>query len=92
MCGSPFHIGKLIDHVNITRWLPVRVLRSKGWRTRPVDHATERMLNDATRPSDRVRHDNIDVLVRVLMDSVSACTPARMWKRDISKAALSAAT
>ena len=84
-CVVPFPVEEVdLSRINITRRIPVRELRSKGWRTRPVDHATESMINDATRPSDRVRHDNIDVLVRILVSFVSACTPAMMWKRDIS--------
>ena len=61
---GPFPIGEVdLSRINITRRIPVRELRSKGWRTRPADYATESMMDDATRPSDRVRRDNIDVLV-----------------------------
>ena len=52
---GPFPLDALnLSEVTLTRRIPVRELRSKGWRTRAVDHATESLLNPATAPADRV--------------------------------------
>ena len=53
--------------VTLTRRIPVREHRAKGWRTRTVDHATASLINGATFPSDRVHHDTIDVLICILL-------------------------
>ena len=75
-----------LDAVLLTRLTPVRELRSRGWRTRAVDHATESLINSATFPLDRVRHDTVDVLMVILIMFLTAgCFPV-MWKRDVSKA------
>ena len=50
----------------LTRRIPVREERQSGWRTRMVDHATESMLNEATRPCDCTQNDNLDTLVFML--------------------------
>ena len=44
------------------------------------------MLNDATRPADRVQHDTVNVLVGMVLAFYSAMVQCAMWKRDISKA------
>ena len=75
-----------LSQVRLTRRIPVRELRAKGWRTRTVDHATESLINDATKPTDRVRHDTVDVLITILLSFVAAARSPRMWKRDVSKA------
>ena len=72
--------------VTLTRRIPVREHRAKGWRTRTVDHATESLINGATFPSDRVHHDIIDVLICILLMFMTAGFEPRMWKRDVSKA------
>ena len=41
--------------VTLTRRIPVREHRAKGWKTRIVDHTTASLLNGATFSSDRVR-------------------------------------
>ena len=51
---GPFPVDTLdLTAISLTRRIPVRELRSKGWRTRAVDHATASNLNPATPPSDR---------------------------------------
>ena len=45
-----------LTEVTLTRRIPVREHRAKGWRTRTVDHATESLINGATFPFDRVHH------------------------------------
>ena len=72
--------------MTLTRRIPVREHRAKGWRTRTVDHATESLINGATFPSDRVHHDTIDVLICILLMFMTAGFEPRMWKRDVSKA------
>ena len=72
--------------VSLTRRLAVREERSKGWRTRAVDHFTESFINLVTRPVDRVRHDTIDVLIFILKAFLSADISPLMWKRDVRKA------
>ena len=56
-----------LEDITLTRRIPVRELRSKGWRTRTVDHSTESLINGATFPSDRVQHDTVDVLLCILL-------------------------
>ena len=75
-----------LDEVTLTRRLAVREERSKGWRTRAVDHFTESLVNPATHPVDRVKHDTIDVLVWILLKYMEAACLPLMWKRDIQKA------
>ena len=66
--NGPFPLEELdLSTINLTRRIPVRELRSKGWRTRPVDHATESMVNDATRPADRVQHDTVNGLEGIVL-------------------------
>ena len=67
-----------LTQVNLTRRIPVRELRSKGWRTRPVDHATESLIKDTTKPDDRVHHDTVDVLVVILLSFLAAARCPRM--------------
>ena len=45
-----------MQRVSLTRRIPVRELRSKGWCTRVVDHGTESGINGATTP-DKIKHD-----------------------------------
>ena len=45
-----------LTEVTLTRRIPVREHRAKGWKTRIVDHATASLLNGATLSSDRVRY------------------------------------
>ena len=45
-----------LTEVTLTRRIPVREHRAKGWKTRIVDHTTASLLNGATFSSDRVRH------------------------------------
>ena len=75
-----------LTEVTLTRRIPVREHRAKGWRTRTVDHATESLINGATFPCDRVHHDTIDVLICILLMFMTAGSEPRMWKRDVSKA------
>ena len=56
-----------LEDITLTRRIPVRELRSKGSRTRTVDHTTESLINGATFPSDRVQHDTVDVLLCILL-------------------------
>ena len=75
-----------LDEVNITRRIPVREERQNGWRTRIVDHETESLINEATRPADKIQHDSLDILaVIVTMLMAAGATPA-LWKRDVSSA------
>jgi hypothetical protein len=73
-------------HHSLTRRIPVREERHSGWRTRIVDHETESMVNEATRPVDRVCNDNLDILVFILIFFMMAQCEPRMWKRDVSSA------
>ena len=71
-----------LSSVSLTRRIPVHELRARGWRTRAVDHATEILLNPATFPADRVRHDIIDVLLGIVLSFMIADVEPRLWKRD----------
>ena len=75
-----------LSKISVSRRIPVRELRSKGWRTRVVDHMTESMHNPATIPVDKIKHDNVDALVRILVCFMRFGVCPEMWKRDISKA------
>ena len=74
-----------VDRV-LTRRLPVRELRSKGWRTRVVDHATESEINDYTAVREATQHDGLDVLVWILFQFMLAGVRSAMFKGDISSA------
>ena len=65
--------------VSLTRSIPVRELRSKGWRTRTVHHFSEGGINNATRPAGRIVHQTLHHLMRMGMEPL-------MFKRDIRKA------
>merc|ERR1712086_603687 len=43
-----------LSKISVSRRIPVRELRAKGWRTRVVDHMTESMHNPATIPVDKI--------------------------------------
>jgi len=80
-------IGEVdLGKVSVSRRIAVRELRSKGWRTRVVDHMTESWQNPAMRPVDKVTHDCVDVLVYMLVAFLKAGVTPLMWKRDVSKA------
>ena len=64
----------------LTRRLPVRELRSKGWRARVVDHATESDINDYTAVQETTQHDGLDVLVWILFQVMMAGVPSVMFK------------
>lgn len=68
-----------------TRRLPVREERSKGWRTRMVDHFTESQVNCATVLSDKTQQDSIDVQVVSVLRHVQLGHTPRPWKRDVTK-------
>lgn len=64
--GFMHSLGKLEtlpSGVHLTRRLPVRGLRSRGWRTRVVDHMTESFINRVTLPSDAPRHETVDLVI-----------------------------
>ena len=75
-----------LESLTLTRRIPVRELRAKGWRTRVVDHETESGVNAATAPVDKIKHDTLDVLVALILRLFDAGIPVHMWKRDVSKA------
>ena len=75
-----------LKNVNFTRRIPVRELRSKGWRTRVVDHASESGINMCTRPQDRVKRDTLDTLANVALEFYDQDCDIRLWKRDVSQA------
>jgi hypothetical protein len=75
-----------LDSGNLTRRIPVREEREKGWRTRVVDHETESMINPATRPCDKVKHDDIGVLAFMVAFLLQQGILPKLWKRDISSA------
>ena len=72
--------------MNLTRRIPVREERESGWRTRVVDHGTESMINEATRPCDKVQHDDIGLLAFIVAFMLERSVMAKLWKRDISSA------
>eukprot|EP00435_Cladocopium_sp_Y103_P044779 s1987_g12.t1 len=71
---------------SLTRRIPVREERAKGWRTRVVDHETESGINLATEPVDKIRHDTLDVLSEIVMHFYRNDCDILLWKRDISQA------
>ena len=64
----------------------MREERSKGWRTRVVDHCTESGLNVACRISDHPTHDTLDVLVAIVERCISLGIDVEMFKGDVSQA------
>eukprot|EP00971_Amphidinium_carterae_P084582 1674340-Amphidinium_carterae.1 len=72
--------------VTLTRRLAVRELRSKGWRTRAVDHFTESGVNGSTDVQDSPSHDTLDSLAAIINMFFQAGHQCCMWKRDVSKA------
>ena len=53
--------------VSLTRSIPVRKLRSKGWSTRTVHNFSEGGINNATRPAGRIVHQILHHLILLLM-------------------------
>jgi hypothetical protein len=76
----------LINEVNVTRRIPVREERSRGWRTRVVDHETESMINVAAFTQSRVQHDGVGVMSMICILFMRAGFTPVMWKGDGSKA------
>ncbi|CAE7673108.1 YRB2 [Symbiodinium necroappetens] len=74
------------SHLSLTRRIPVREERSKGWRTRVVDHSTESMVNAATVPCDRIKHHTLDDLADMVMCFFESNCQVSLWKVDISQA------
>ena len=81
----PLVSGDLVDK-SMTRRIPVREERAKGWRARVVDHETESGVNPATCLVDKMRHRTLDVRVAILLAFMLAGIMPEQWKRDISKA------
>ena len=75
-----------LEAFTLTRRIPVREWRAKGWRTRVADHETESGINAVTVPVDKIKHDTLDVLVALVLRLFDAGHPVHMWKRDVSKA------
>ena len=75
-----------LEAVTVSRRLAVREERTKGWRTRIVDHKTESGINYAIAPADRIRHDNVDTLVTSILVLMRAGVEVELWKRDVSQA------
>ena len=75
-----------LDSVTLTRRLAVREEKSKGWRTRVVDHKTESGINYAIVPVDKIKHDSIDDLVECILYMLRAGVQVELWKRDASQA------
>ena len=73
-----------LDEVTLTRRLPVREERSKGWRTRIVDHATESLLNLSTYPQDKVSHDTVDVFMFILLQFLAALQTPKCPKQPMT--------
>ena len=72
--------------VSLTRSIPVRELRSKGWRTRTVHHFSEGGINNATRPAGRIVHQAVHHFIILLMMFMRMGMEPLMFKRDIRKA------
>ena len=78
---------ELTRSVTLSRRIAVRELRSKGWRTRSVDHMSESGLAAATKPKDKIKHQTIDTMVfMILWLQQMLCPDIVMWKRDFRKA------
>ena len=75
-----------MKNVTLCRRIPVREERSKGWRTRPVDHETECDVNPETVVPDRAVYDSTASLVLTLLFFMRAGIEPLMWKRDVHKA------
>ena len=74
-----------LDECNLRRRIPIREERAKGWRTRPVDHMTECLVNPATLVHDKASYDSVHVLVVTLLSFMAHNCRPRMWKRDVEK-------
>ena len=78
------------DHVReylLMRRLPVRELRSAGWKTRIADHGTECGINPNTSTEDTIKHDTVDVLMEIELRFLQAGRPRlSKWKRDVKRA------
>ena len=70
----------------LTRRIPVREERVKGWRTRVVHHETESGVNLATVPVDKIRHHSLDILSEIVMAFYRRNCEVQLWKRDVSQA------
>ena len=70
----------------MTRAIPVREWRPKGWRTRVVYHYTESAHNSATHLRGRITHQTVECLLFILMMMMRADVEPVMFKRDVRKA------
>ena len=61
-----------LKEVTLTRRIPVREHRAKGWRDRTVDRATEGFIKGANFPSDHIHHDSLDVLICIRLMFMTA--------------------
>ncbi|CAK0791838.1 unnamed protein product, partial [Prorocentrum cordatum] len=85
--SEPVPVDQLdLGAATLSRRLPVREQRSRGWKTRVVDNKTESGVNEACRAQQKVAHDGLDVLVLMLLQFARHAVAPRMWKRDISRA------
>ena len=72
--------------VSLTRSIPVRELRSKGWRTRTVHHFSEGGINNATRPAGRIVHQALHHRIFLVMMFMRMGMEPLMFKHDVRKA------
>ncbi len=76
-CQEDFVLGALgpvqvlqehdLHAVTLSRRLPVREERARGWRTWVVDHSTESGISYATFPANKLVNDSLDLLVSLLL-------------------------
>jgi hypothetical protein len=51
-----------------------------------VDHETESLMNEATRPCDKVQHDDVGLLSFIITFMLGEGVLPKLWKRDVSSA------
>ena len=77
---------EILEEVCLTKTIPVRELRAKGWRTRAVNNFNERGINGASKPAGRILHQTLHHLVLMLMVMLRLGLDPVVFKRDMGKA------
>ena len=79
-----------LKEVHFSRRMAVRERKFKRgawvWITRTVDHGTESGLSPATGLGEKLRHETLNVQIKILVMFVLRGVGSRQFKRDLRKA------
>ena len=84
--SEPAQLEKEPADIHLTRRIPVRELRRKGWRTRSVDDFTESLINEWCFPVDSPLTDSLETMIFMIIFLWRKGKLPKMWKRDVRRA------